>query len=48
MYDYKIERKKIFTEEGQKTFLKIRDNVKELLKEIKDLQYKAFVGVENE
>jgi len=30
-YDYRIERPKIFTEDGQETFLKIRDRVKSLL-----------------
>ena len=32
MYNYEIERPKIFTEEGQKDFLKIRDNVNNLLR----------------
>lgn len=31
MYDYKNEKHKIFTEKGQETFLKIRDNVHKLL-----------------
>jgi hypothetical protein len=31
-YDYKIEKKKLFTEENQVTFLKVRDNVFKLLK----------------
>lgn len=30
-YDYQIERKELFTEDGQTTFLKIRDQVKQLL-----------------
>jgi len=33
MYNYQTERAKIFTEEGQETFLKIRDKVKLLLKQ---------------
>ena len=33
MYNYKTEKPKIFTEEGQETFLKIRDRVQELLKQ---------------
>ena len=32
MYDYRTERPKLFTEEGQILFLKIRDRVKYLLK----------------
>jgi len=32
-YNYQTERPKLFTEEGQVLFLKIRDNVKSLLKE---------------
>lgn len=32
MYQYEIEKDKIFTEEGQVVFLKIRDNVQRLLK----------------
>ena len=31
MYDYSVEKKKVFTEEGQIKFLKIRDGVKKLL-----------------
>jgi hypothetical protein len=31
MYNYATERPGLFTEEGQKTFLKIRDNVKKLI-----------------
>jgi len=31
MYNYKEEREKIFTEQGQKLFIKIRDKSKELL-----------------
>ena len=31
MYEYQTERFKLFTEEGQIAFLKIRDNVKRLL-----------------
>ena len=33
MYDYQKERKYVFTEEGHKTFLFIRDRVHRLLKE---------------
>ena len=33
MYNYQVARKEIFTEEGQETFLKIRDKVKHLLKQ---------------
>jgi hypothetical protein len=33
MYDYRKERDKIFTDEGQRTFLKVRDRVQHLLKE---------------
>lgn len=32
-YDYAVERQKIFTDEGQRTFLKIRDRSQHLLKE---------------
>ena len=31
MYEYKAERQKLFTDEGQRDFLKVRDNVKRLL-----------------
>ena len=31
MYDYKVERENVFTEDGQVTFLEIRDKTKELL-----------------
>jgi len=31
MYNYNTEKPKIFTEDGQVTFIKIRDNVKRLL-----------------
>ena len=31
MYDYKVERATVFTEEGQITFLNIRDKVKKIL-----------------
>jgi hypothetical protein len=30
-YQYEIEKQKLFTDEGQRHFLKVRDNVKELL-----------------
>ena len=33
MYNYQTEKPNIFTEDGQETFLKIRDNVKKLLKQ---------------
>ena len=33
MYNYQTEKSKIFTEDGQETFLKIRDKVKQLLKQ---------------
>jgi len=33
MYNYQIEKQKIFTESGQETFLKIRDKVQFLLKQ---------------
>ena len=33
MYDYNIEKHKMFTEEGQRRFLKIRDKVYKLLKD---------------
>lgn len=33
MYNYEEQRKVVFTEEGQKIFLAIRDNVKRLIKE---------------
>lgn len=32
-YEYKTERAALFTEEGQRDFLKVRDRVKELLKQ---------------
>ena len=31
MYDYQAERPEIFTEAGQRDFLKVRDNVQRLL-----------------
>lgn len=31
MYDYKTERPKLFTDEGQRLFLKVRDKVNEML-----------------
>lgn len=33
MYNYQTEKSKIFTEDGQETFLKIRDKVQQLLKQ---------------
>lgn len=33
MYNYQTEKPKIFTEDGQERFLKIRDNVQRLLKQ---------------
>lgn len=33
MYDYNTEKPKLFTDEGQRVFLKVRDRVKELLNE---------------
>lgn len=33
MYNYQTEKSKIFTEDGQKTFLKIREKVHHLLKQ---------------
>ena len=33
MYNYQAEKSKIFTEDGQETFLKIRDKVQHLLKQ---------------
>ena len=33
MYNYQEQKKNVFTEDGQVTFLKIRDNVKNLLKQ---------------
>lgn len=33
MYNYKEQKKKLFTDEGQRTFLKIRDRVLSLLEE---------------
>lgn len=33
MYNYQTEKQKIFTEAGQETFLKIRDNVQRLIKQ---------------
>ena len=32
MYDYETQKKELFTDEGQKAFIKVRDNVKELVK----------------
>ncbi len=32
MYDYKKEKEKIFTDSGQRNFIKVRDSVKECLK----------------
>ena len=33
MYNYQTEKSKIFTEDGQETFLKVRDKVQQLLKQ---------------
>ena len=33
MYNYQTEKSKIFTEDGQETFLKIRDKVQQLIKQ---------------
>ena len=33
MYNYQTEKQKIFTEDGQEMFLKIRDNVQRLIKQ---------------
>ena len=33
MYNYQTEKQKIFTEDGQEMFLKIRDNVQKLIKQ---------------
>ncbi len=33
MYDYNVEKKKIFTDEGQREFLKVRDKARQLLDE---------------
>jgi hypothetical protein len=33
MYQYSKEREKLFTEQGQRTFIKVRDRVQHLLKE---------------
>lgn len=33
MYNYQNEKSKIFTEDGQEIFLKIRDNVQQLIKQ---------------
>ena len=33
MYNYQTEKSRIFTEDGQETFLKIRDKVQQLLKQ---------------
>jgi len=33
MYNYEKEKQKIFTEDGQETFLKIRDKIQHLLKQ---------------
>jgi len=33
MYNYLVEKPKIFTEQGQKEFLKVRDRAKKLLNE---------------
>ena len=33
MYNYQTERSKIFSEQGQEKFLKIRDNVQKLIKQ---------------
>ena len=33
MYNYQTEKPKIFTEQGQETFLKIRDNVQKCIKQ---------------
>ncbi len=32
MYEYKVERQNLFTDEGQRTFLVVRDHVQHLLK----------------
>lgn len=43
-YDYATERPKIFTEDGQTMFLKIRDNAKRLLGEAGAVRCQELVG----
>ena len=44
MYEYSTERAKLFTEEGQVMFLKIRDNVQRLLKEAGAVRAQEALG----
>ena len=44
-YDYKTERAKLFTDDGQRTFLKIRDHCRELLKTAGAFRLDAAISV---
>lgn len=44
MYHYETERPKIFTEEGQRMFLQIRDRVKGLLKQAGAVSMEAAIS----
>ena len=46
MYDYETEKPKLFTDDGQRKFLKIRDNVNRFLSEAGAFSMgKAMVGI---
>lgn len=44
MYSYQKEREKLFTDEGQKLFLKIRDNVNQLLRQAGSVRMQEAIG----
>ena len=44
-YEYATERRKIFTEEGNKDYIKVRDEVKSLLKECGAFAFYGLKGV---
>lgn len=44
MYNYKEHRERIFTEEGQKEFLRVRDRVNELLLTSKYIDIEQAIG----
>jgi len=44
MYQYENEKPKIFTEDGQESFLKIRDNVHKMLKQAGAVSMQAAIS----
>lgn len=46
MYEYLSEKEKLFTDEGQRLFLKVRDHVKRLLKQAGAVRMQEAISVE--